>query len=155
MYLYSFFVLIKYSVRWLTTQSFGSLLYIWKQKGAICFVGLVCLVRDIIGITTLLSSIFISKTLLWMVRAEFAKLRAFRALRAFVPQITTSLRAYEAHALNYHLPTCLRALNYYVSTCLRLLNYYVPKCLCALIFHEPPCLRTSIYIFSCLRAFVT
>ena len=53
----------KYCVRWLTTQNLGSLLYVWKHRGDMCFAGLVCLIMDIIGITTLLSSIFISETL--------------------------------------------------------------------------------------------
>ena len=66
-------------------------------------------------------------------------------LRAFVPQITTCLRA-----SNYYVPcvtTCLRAfVPQITTTCLRALHYYVPTCLRALIF---TCLRAyvTIYIF--------
>ena len=45
-----------------------------------------------------------------MVRAEFAKLRAFRALRAYMSYVPMRL-------------TCLRA---YVPSCLKLLRPYVP-----------------------------
>ena len=51
-------------------------------------------------------------------------------LRAFLPQITTFLRA-----LNYHVPTCLKLLLAYVLTCFTFLHaskLYVPTCLRAL-----------------------
>ena len=51
-------------------------------------------------------------------------------LRAFLPQITTFL-----HALNYHVPTCLKLLLAYVLTCFTFLHaskLYVPTCLRAL-----------------------
>ena len=120
-----------------------------------------------------------------VVLREFAKFRAFRAcvpyvamglmcLRAFLPQITTYLRAYVLTCLKllcaYVLTslTCLWALrayvplwlNYYVPTCLSALGFYVCTGLRALIFHEPSWfyfsratfLRAFIYIFSCLRS---
>ena len=86
---------------------------------------------------------------------EFAKLRAFRALRAYAPYVPTCLRA-----SNYYVPTCLillRVLNYCVPTCLRACVpsfftclraymhniFFMPTCLCALNYFVPTCAHFS------------
>ena len=118
------FVIYKYSAVWVTTQSFGSLSYIWKHRGAICFVGLVCLIRDIIGITILLSSIFISEILmLWM----------FWALWPHFTLIVNFFNLIKIQALH----TLLLSFKFWI----------IAICLWGIQIKKPPHLTLSFYLF--------